>query len=128
MAWSSSLTAQSAHPLMSRTHNQTGGLPMFQPPPDAEFNGSGYDHTLDHTRLRGQIQRVHTAMRDGEWRTLGEIEARTGDPQASISAQLRHLRKKKFGDHQVDKRRRGDGGLWEYRLSAPVQSSPPLGI
>ena len=109
---------------MSKTLNQTSDLPMFQPPPDAEFNGSGYDHTKDHTRLQGQILRVHTTMRDGVWRTLGEIEALTGDPQASISAQLRHLRKKKFGKHQIDKRRRDEGGLWEYRLSAPAKSSP----
>jgi hypothetical protein len=64
-------------------------------------------------------------MCDGEWRTLSEINEGTksernplGDPPASISAQLRHFRKKRFGSHLVDKRRRGDdaGGLWEYRL------------
>lgn len=112
---------------MSKHLNQTSDLPMFQPPLDAEFNGSGYD-TKDHARLKGQILRIQTAMMDGAWRTLGEIEAMTGDPQASISAQLRHLRKRKFGDHVVDKRRRDDGGLWEYRLSPPLVSSPPEGI
>ena len=57
-------------------------------------------------------------MIDGFWRTLREIENHTGDPQSSISAQLRHLRKKRFGGYTVEKRRRGEGakGLWEYKL------------
>lgn len=41
----------------------------------------------------------------------------TGDPEASISAQLRHLRKHRFGGHDVQKRRRNDGAQWEYRLN-----------
>ena len=48
-------------------------------------------------------------------RTLDEIAQLTGDPPASVSAQLRHLRKEKYGAHCVEKRRR-EGGLWEYSL------------
>lgn len=83
-----------------------------------EFNGSDYDHAFDHARLSGQIKRVHDAMIDGVWRTLDEIAFLTGDPPASISAQLRHLRKKRFGSFIVDKRSRGERehGLFEYRL------------
>jgi uncharacterized protein YueI len=56
-------------------------------------------------------------MQDGEWRTLAEIETITGDPQASISAQLRHLRKKRFGYHTVNKQRRACYlGTFEYQL------------
>jgi DNA-binding transcriptional regulator GbsR (MarR family) len=68
-------------------------------------------------------------MRDGRWRTLDEIARSTGDPHASISAQLRHLRKARFGEHTVDKRARGDRrqGLFEYRvqvnLPEPMQAS-----
>ncbi len=82
------------------------------------FNGPAYDHDKDQARLTGQIERIRDLMLDGRWRTLPEIEAATGDPQASISAQLRHLRKRRFGSHTVEKRRRGgDGsGLWEYRV------------
>lgn len=82
------------------------------------FDGSDYDPEKDDARLTGQILRVFNAMKDGRWRTLGEIETLTGDPQASISAQLRHLRKSRFGAHQVDKQPRGDRkrGLFEYRL------------
>ena len=84
----------------------------------SRFNGSDYSPELDDIRLRGQIARVYDLMKDGCWRTLADIEAITRDPQASISAQLRHLRKKRFGGHEVEKRPRGDriDGLFEYRL------------
>jgi hypothetical protein len=89
-------------------------LPLF----DARFNGPEYVPALDDKRLTGQILRVFTLMRDGEWRTLDEIAASTGDPHASISAQLRHLRKARFGGHVVNRRPRGERchGLYEYSL------------
>ena len=84
----------------------------------ARFNGSDYVPTLDNKRLTGQILRVFDCMKDGAWRTLSEIEEITGDPQASISAQMRHLRKERFGSHTVEKRNRGERthGLFEYKL------------
>ncbi len=87
----------------------------------AHFDGDAYDPALDKARLTGQIRRVYDLMADGVWRTLAEIGVSTNDPAASISAQLRNLRKQKFGAHTVDKRRRGraESGLWEYRLVAP---------
>jgi len=83
------------------------------------FAGATYDAKYDCARLTGQILRIREAMLDGKWRTLPEIENVTGDGQASISAQLRNLRKPAFGSHQVDKRRRGEAerGCWEYRLT-----------
>lgn len=85
----------------------------------AHFNGPVYEPKFDKARLTGQIKRVYGLMIDGAWRTLDEIARATGDPHASISAQLRHLRKVKFGSFTVDKRPRGDRshGLWEYQLS-----------
>ena len=82
------------------------------------FNGPYYDPALDHDRLTKQIGRVYALMADGFWRTLNEMSDKTGDPQASISAQLRHLRKPRFGGYEVEVRRRGDrtDGLFEYRL------------
>lgn len=84
----------------------------------ARFNGPAYDPGLDNVRLTGQIERIFKLMRDGAWRTLAEIESETGDGQASISAQLRHLRKARFGGHSVERQPRGDRttGLYEYRL------------
>ena len=84
------------------------------------FDGPAYEAALDRHRLTGQIQRIHALMIDGAWRTLGEIEDATGDPQASISAQLRHLRKPRFGSFVIEKQRRGQGksGLFEYRMKS----------
>ena len=92
-----------------------------QPSFDAGVDPQGvltYESEYDDVRLTGQIRRVARAMIDGEWRTLERIGRVTGDPQASISAQLRHLRKPRFGSHILEKRPRGDRfrGLWEYRL------------
>lgn len=83
------------------------------------FNGSDYDPTLDHPRLSLQHERIRDLMLDGKWRSLDEIATETGDPAASISAQLRHLRKPRFGGWTVEKQARADRarGLFEYRLS-----------
>lgn len=82
------------------------------------FDGSDYKPKVDDVRLAGQILRVFNLQRDEKFRTLEEIAKVTGDPPASISAQLRHLRKKKFGGHTVNKRHCGDParGLYEYQL------------
>lgn len=81
------------------------------------FAGAVYDPALDDARLTRQLGRVFEAIRGGEWLTLQDIADATGDPHASISAQLRHLRKARFGSHLVEKRRRtATCGTWEYRL------------
>lgn len=80
-----------------------------------DFNGPAYERKMDRARLAGQILRVYELMADAEWRTLDEIAQLTGDPPASVSAQLRHLRKERFGKHTIEKRRRSQG-LWEYRM------------
>ncbi len=85
---------------------------------ELNFDGSDYNHDDDSARLSGQIRDIFMHMKDGRWRTLNEIEGALRYPQASISAQLRNLRKSRFGGHVIDKRRRGDrkGGLFEYSL------------
>ena len=89
------------------------------------FNGPTYQPEHDQARLTGQCQRVFDLMRDGQWRTLDEIASLVNAPAASVSAQLRHLRKERFGGHEVSKRARGDrgSGLWEYRLVVRVVRS-----
>jgi hypothetical protein len=55
-----------------------------------------------------------------QWATLEELAEKTKFPPASISAQLRHLRKAKFGGWVVEKRRREwakEEVVWEYRLA-----------
>ena len=86
------------------------------------FDGATYTPELDHRRLANQLLVIKELMLDGVWRTLVEIEAMTGFRPASISAQLRHLRKERFGGYAVQKRRRGKGrsGLYEYLVLAPM--------
>jgi hypothetical protein len=79
------------------------------------FNGADYIPSRDDARLSGQILRVWECMKDENWRTLREIANITGDPEASISAQLRHLRKERFGGHEVE-REYVSNGLYKYRL------------
>jgi Fic family protein len=82
------------------------------------FNGSDYEPEVDDNRLTNQLAKIFDLMRDGKFRTLREIEKITKCPQASVSAQLRHLRKERFGSHVVNKRSRDDRkkGLFEYQL------------
>lgn len=91
------------------------------------FNGEDYVPGRDDPRLRAQVFRIFVAMISGNWRTLREIAQITGDPEASISAQLRHLRKPRFGSYNLEKRHRGEPaqGLYEYQLEPPTPPTPP---
>lgn len=93
---------------------------MTTPAYSPHFNGPAYEPSRDFRRLTRQHDRVREAMLDGRWRSLPEIEMLTGDPPASISAQLRHLRKMRFGSYLVERRLRGcSAGLYEYRVQHP---------
>lgn len=85
---------------------------------DVKFDGDTYTQEYDQKRLTGQLRAIYDVIIDGKWRTLDEINKLTNAPHASISAQLRNLRKKRFGSHEILKRARGDRstGLFEYRL------------
>lgn len=85
-----------------------------------DFNGPAFSVAFDSARLSGQLRRIYALMKDGDWRTYNEIARVTGDPENSISAQLRHLRKERFGSHTVNRRTRGERsrGLYEYQLIA----------
>jgi hypothetical protein len=82
------------------------------------FTGADYDRELDYTRLASHLERIRTLMLDGQWRTPGEIAEQVGIPAtADITKQLRHLRYRQHGGHQVDRRRRGETtGLYEYKV------------
>lgn len=79
------------------------------------FNGSDYQPLRDNVRLGKQLEKIFNLMRDGQFRTLSEIHSLTGEPEASISAQLRHLKKERFGSHKVEKEYVGSG-LFKYKL------------
>jgi hypothetical protein len=90
----------------------------------------------DARRLRSQreiIRDVMISAADCEtWLTLGELRALTRYGEASISAQLRHLRKAENGGYDVVKRHRegasperprtdGRGEcIWEYRITRRI--------
>lgn len=86
--------------------------------------GPDYSPVVDGPRINRQHEAIKALMLDGIWRSLAEIEALTGYPQASISAQLRHLRKPQFGSYVVLRRMR-ESGLREYQVS-PVKKHDPI--
>jgi hypothetical protein len=91
----------------------------------------------DARRLRSQrevIRDVMLAAADCDtWLTLSELRALTRYGEASISAQLRHLRKLENGGYDVSKQRREDAVgagasadgrgecVWEYRILRILQ-------
>lgn len=79
-------------------------------PPEPQ--GSTYEKARDGKRLTEQAKRVFQVMKFGEWKTLSQISHITHDPEASVSARIRDLRK---AGYRVD-RRHVDKGLHEYRL------------
>lgn len=85
----------------------------YQPPKD--FPGETFDRERDGARLAEQEQRVFDAMKDGQFRGLRDISALTGDPEASVSARLRGLRKE---GHTIE-RKYISRGLWHYRMVKP---------
>lgn len=86
-------------------------LPVQTP----RFDGSDYVPARDDTRLTGQLSRIWNLMQHGQKWTLRELAKATGDPESSISAQIRHLRKARFGAHDVRKEYLG-GGIYRYWL------------
>ena len=81
-----------------------------------KFAGADYDPARDNLRLMKQHERIKYVMLSGKWRTLAEIASLTGDPPASISAQLRHLRKAEFGGYVIQREYVGEG-LYIYRMA-----------
>lgn len=88
------------------------------------FSGSDYIQELDSKRLSGQLRRIFELMNDGKWRSLREISEITGYGEASVSAQLRNLRKSEFGNFIVEKNRSGnpESGLFLYRIVKPERT------
>jgi hypothetical protein len=98
-----------------------------------------WETPLDHfssdeaeTQLAAIRELMAQARARGIWLSLEEIAQATEFGEASISAQLRHLRKAHHGRHRVEKRRRGRSHegtvmgtvrdarrkpiIWEYRV------------
>jgi hypothetical protein len=98
--------------------------------------GPAYDQAIDGERLKSQRERILQYMLRHEWSTLAKIRHdlehvyETNVPEASISAQLRHLKKPEFGGWELQKRRAGEHkkGLWEYRLRRMLRANNQPGL
>src|SRR5216684_8643813 len=87
---------------------------------------------ITRRRQRDVLCDVMLSARQCEtWLTLDELAKLTHYPPASISAQLRHLRKPQYGGFVLDKRPRKVGKavraeelgpVWEYRLSRRIRA------
>lgn len=90
----------------------------------------------DARRYESQLIAIRKLMRRavvrGAWLTLNEIAKATEFGEASISAQLRHLRKKEHGGYRVEKRRRrtpqlpGAAGVRRTRDAARHDERAPI--
>lgn len=81
----------------------------------------------ERTQRERLLEVLRIAAQYDTWMTLEELANKTQFPPASISAQLRHLRKPAHGGWVVEKQRRQweeslrenrRERVWEYRLKA----------
>lgn len=87
------------------------------PPPPGHRSGGTYSHEHDFERLNTQMGLVWRVVCDGGWYRLYEISLATNQPEASVSARLRDLRKKRFGGYLVDcERVHPDSAICRYRV------------
>jgi hypothetical protein len=90
--------------------------------------GPAYSELHDGARAITQVEVIRDVLfsaeecrpRDGGWMTLRELGDLTTYGEASISAQLRHLRKQRFGGYVIEKRRRGASRTRTASRSAPL--------
>lgn len=74
---------------------------------------------IDVARLNEQATRVYAAVRDLRPWTLRQISAQTGDPEASVSARLREIRRYLHDGNKgtiVRARVPGERGLFTYAM------------
>ena len=79
------------------------------------MDGITFSQARDGKRLTRQLEAVWEVVKDGRWYSPFELEVAVGVSWASVSARLRDLRKKRYGGHEVQ-RRRVAGGLFQYRV------------
>src|SRR5687767_11196915 len=85
---------------------------------------SGVELTkADHVRLGKQLQRVLNVLSDGSWWSVPqlhtEIWRRYGihDPEPSLSANVRNLRKPKHGGYTVERKRERNTYFFRLKVS-----------
>ena len=76
----------------------------------------------DVPRIFTQFDELLNIMLYRGWFTLSQLHDLTGIPEASISAQIRHMKKPQFGSYIVNKRRMPNSAIWEYQCLPPLLS------
>jgi len=67
------------------------------------------------TKLTGDLKKIYRIMCDGDSHLVKDIAMLLGLPECSVSAQIRHLRKPKFGGYTI-KRISITKGLSAYQM------------
>jgi len=80
------------------------------------FDGEAYDPQKDHKRLTTRLDTIRDYMLSPPilWYSLRMLASDLNYPEASISAQLRNLRKPRFGGYTVSRKRLN--GTFYYRV------------
>ena len=73
------------------------------------FDGDDYVTDRDSVRLTSQLDKVRVYMEGADYLTVQQISADIQQPEPSVSAQIRNLRKDRFGARTVNREYRGDG-------------------
>ena len=84
------------------------------------FDGAAFDAQLDSERLTGQLLAVRdylSQIEGGRFATVDEIASALGFPECSVSAQVRNLRKPRYGGYKVESKRLTENGLFGYRFA-----------
>lgn len=79
------------------------------------FDGETYDEDRDGERLGAQLLAVRDAFLDRQWHYLADLATAAHASEASVSARIRDLRKRRFGGYTIE-REYVSGGLWRYRM------------
>ena len=100
---------------------------------ELSFDGARFVQELDGKRLTGQIARVWAIVKDEKEHTVSGIREaifkrfKVWDPENSIQAQLRNLRKPEFGGKtELVESYRKRGGLFVYRVNLNVGSEEDI--
>ena len=80
------------------------------------FSGKAYKKELDQKRLTKDIFKVFHYMINEKPYTLREVSQGTNIPEASVSAHIRSFRKPEWGNHTVNRERKGESGTFTYQL------------
>jgi transcriptional antiterminator len=81
----------------------------------AEFDGDDYDSDRDKERLTKQRDKIRMYMEGRNYLTVKEVAEVLNYPENSVSAQMRNLRKEKFGGRIVHREYFGNG-LYKFKL------------